>query len=90
MSEDEDEQIEGLKRAFLTTVDVQLRKEVFDTLGTFSDKGIRAINELMLATIDAGLKSHGLEVIRKARSRTDENKSANWQLEGELSADEEE
>jgi hypothetical protein len=48
----EDEQIEGTKNAFLTTGDVQVRKKTFYTLGTFGNKGIIAINELMLATVD--------------------------------------
>jgi hypothetical protein len=47
----EDEQIEGTKNAFLTTGDVQVRKKTFYTLGTFGNKGIIAINELMLATL---------------------------------------
>ena len=66
----EDAQIEGIKNGFLTASDVQARKKAFDALGTFGNKGITAINELIMATGDPEVKAHGFEIIKKTKEKS--------------------
>ena len=66
---EEEKQIDNFKRQFRDTVNANVRKEIFDTLATYGNKGISAINEL-LSDFDLqnpDVKRHGLEVIRKLK-----------------------
>ena len=72
---------------FLATTDSDVRKKALDALDPYENKGISAINELILATVNNEVKMHGLDVIKRIRTKTN-TKDRPWQLEGEFSSDE--
>jgi hypothetical protein len=56
---------------FLSTIDTQERKDVFDELANHGNRGEETITELMGKTINKEVKAHGSEVLKRA------SKSAN-------------
>jgi hypothetical protein len=70
----------------LSTVDPKIRRELLDLLGTFGNKGIPAINELISLTVDSDVKSYGLDIIKRIKSQTN-SESFGLPVEDELSSD---
>ncbi len=66
----EEKQIEDLKTQFRRTTDSELRMKMLDTISTYQNNGIDAINELISSTIDDELKSHGLNLIQKIKQNS--------------------
>jgi len=66
----EEKQIEDLKTQFRRTTDSELRRKMLDTIYTYQNNGIDAINELISSTIDDELKSHGLNLIQKIKQNS--------------------
>ncbi|HEX6671091.1 MAG TPA: hypothetical protein VFC05_08615 [Nitrososphaeraceae archaeon] len=66
----EEKQIEDLKTQFRRTTDSELRRKMLDTISTYQNNGIDAINELISSTIDDELKSHGLNLIQKIKQNS--------------------
>ena len=66
----EEKQIEDLKTQFRRTTDSELRRKMLDTISTYQNNGIDAINELISITIDDELKSHGLNLIQKIKQNS--------------------
>ncbi len=66
----EEKQIEDLKTQFRRTTDSELRRKMLDTISTYQNNGIDAINELISSTIDDELKSHGLNYMQKIKQNS--------------------
>ena len=66
----EEKQIEDLNTQFRRTTDSELRRKMLDTISTYQNNGIDAINELISSTIDDELKSHGLNLIQKIKQNS--------------------
>ena len=66
----EEKQIEDLKTQFRRTTDSELRRKMLDTISTYQNNGIDAINEFISSTIDDELKSHGLNLIQKIKQNS--------------------
>jgi hypothetical protein len=81
-----EEQIDGLKKIFRTTVDTKIRKQTLDRLGDFDERAIPVINELISLTVDHDVKSHGLEIIGRLKSKT-KSESFGLLIEDELASD---
>jgi hypothetical protein len=86
----EEEAINQIKNHFLSTVDPVIRRRLFDDLEEYNDKGIAMINELMGTTANPDLKMHGLDVIKRIKSKIKTDTSKPWEIEGDLSSDEDE
>ncbi len=66
----EEKQIEDLKTQFRKTTESELRKQMLDTISAYKNNGIDAINDLISTTIDAEVKSHGLNLIKKMKENS--------------------
>jgi len=86
----EDEAINQIKKHFLSTVDPVIRRRLFDDLEEYDDKGIAMINELMGTSVNPDLKMHGLDVIKRIKSKITTAKDRPWQIVGDVSSDEDE
>jgi len=53
---------------FLSTIDTQARKNVFDELAKHGNKGEEVIMELMGKTINYEVKAYGSEVVKNLKS----------------------
>jgi|GEM_PF-1202624 hypothetical protein len=53
---------------FLSTIDTQARKNVFDELAKHGNKGEEVIMELMGKTINDEVKTYGSELVKKLKS----------------------
>jgi hypothetical protein len=84
----EDEEIQQIKKNFMTTVDPESRKMASDSLARHGKKGISLIRELINIIVNDEVKKHGFEVIKQAESNV--NTERPWQIEGDVSSDEDE
>jgi len=57
---------------FLSTIDTQARKNVFDELAKHGNKGEEVIMELMGKTINDEVKTYGSELVKKLNPPTPE------------------
>jgi hypothetical protein len=52
-----------------TDFDVETRKDAFDTLGRYDDKGILSIKDLIGSTQNNDIKGYGFQVIARTKKK---------------------
>jgi len=63
-----EEQIDGLKKVAMRSVEPDARKKAIDTLATYGEKAIPAITEIINDALSTGVRDYGLEIIKKIKS----------------------
>ena len=64
-----EEQIDGLKKVAMSSVEPDARRKVIDTLAAYGEKAIPAITEIIKDSLSVDLREYGLDVIKRIKGK---------------------
>lgn len=64
-----EQQIDGLKKAAMSSTDPDARRKIVDTLAAYGDKAIPAISEVISDALSREIREYGLGIIKKLKEK---------------------
>lgn len=64
-----EQQIDGLKKVAMSSMDPDARRKVVDALAAYGDKAIPAISEIISDALSTEIREYGLGIIKKIKEK---------------------
>ena len=64
-----EEQIDGLKKVAMSSVEPDARRKVIDTLAVYGEKAIPAITEIIKDSLSIDVREYGLDTIKRIKGK---------------------
>ncbi len=65
-----EEQIDGLKKVAMSSVEPDARRKAIDTLAAYGEKAIPAITEIIKDSLSIDVREYGLDTIKRIKGKS--------------------